>query len=83
MFNEIFQNDTSFPTLFKKVMIPILKTAVKDYKDASLVLFGGRGSGKTKLIGSYSTFYLHENLLASTLAFIFEQVSKKPEQMYF
>ncbi len=64
-------------------MIPLLKTALKDYKDASLVVHGAKNTGKSTFIGSYSTFYLHENILTSTLGFLFEQFSKKTMWVIF
>ncbi len=75
-FNHVFSNDTPQPDIFRKVTIPLLKTVLKDFKDATLISYGARMTGKSTLMGSYPAFYMHENVLASTLGFIFEQTSR-------
>lgn len=45
-FNEVFTYSTQYSQIFKKLMIPLLKTVLKDNKDATLISYGAKGTGK-------------------------------------
>lgn len=74
-FHKILDFDEDFDTLFKIIIMPMLRCTIKGKQDSSLMLFG-ISDYIIQLVGAYTNFFKNNNILTSTLAFIFENILK-------
>ena len=70
-FDGVFTGGMNNDDMYVTALLPLLETVLYKHKDATLLLFGPRNTGKSSLMGIKHGFHRTQNILNETLNYFY------------
>lgn len=82
-FDGIFLDARNTDKFYLHAVLPILETVFQNHKDATLISYGPKFTGKSTLVGDVSNFYETRNIVNESIYYFFRLAEQNNIQMYF
>lgn len=80
-FNEVFSHGINENKLYIEGLLPLLETVFYEHKDATLISFGPKNTGKSTILGITPKFYKRQNMLNEALNYFFGRAKESSISM--
>jgi len=70
-FNEVFNHGVNDNRMYIEGLLPLLETVFYEHKDATLISFGPKNTGKSTILGIDPKFYKKQNMLNEALNYFY------------
>ena len=80
-FDGVFNTGIHENKLYINSLLPLLEAVFYDHKDATLISFGPKNTGKSTILGINTKFYKRQNMLNESLNYFYGKAKETSDLM--